>query len=714
MTVTHRRGEAEAMPGHDLAAVLGGQRNDCTAAASAILATAAFDCRAIVLEDGEGWKTLAGTAGYTADTLPEGLSLVRHDTSPAAAIICGELQRVQRVQLLQALAWIGLHHQADAARSALSVAHQDVDVLRAVTEQLRSVHDLDQVLHLIATRTLDLLDADICGVMLLDGEVLRMRACVGHRVADTAKLRMAKGHGVAGLVLQTGRAAKVDDYLDDAKISKDFVPLAVSEATKSALAVPLILKGELIGVLEVWRRRASTFTDRDVSRLTNLADFASIAIDNARLVETLQASMEELQEARRALEIEVQLSRKTAELQVSLLDDVLDNPTMASIADVVARLRHYAVAIFGPDGRTLVSNGPADLAALLPDTLGRPRRSAAWLSEPDEAGTGAYVHPVMVKDEYLGSVVLVGTEPNPDLIQLACAQVALACSLAQLQERVASHARSGAIEHALWDLLEGTLDQRVAARSRAQRMGVSFGGAHRVVAAHVDGLTPRTEAGALEPSGSSDRSMAMLARQLRTDPATPPNTVVTFTGYQLVALVERPEAAAVREVIDAWNRALNDGAASVTWGASRSYEDPLDLNTAYQEARTALTAARRLGSRNVALYDELGIVRLLLGSGSDPDLRGFIDEVTGPLLSYDAEHDGSLILTLRTFFDSDCSQRVAAERLFIHHKTMRYRLERIKQLTGLDLSRHQDRLRADVALRILQVNHDPNLEHGRP
>ena len=104
------------------------------------------------------------------------------------------------------------------------------------------------------------------------------------------------------------------------------------------------------------------------------------------------------------------------------------------------------------------------------------------------------------------------------------------------------------------------------------------------------------------------------------------------------------------------------------------------------------------------LYEELGIVRLLLGSGDDPDLMTFIEEATGPLLAYDRDNDGSLIRTLRAFFDADCSQRVAAERLFIHHKTLRYRLERIKQLTGLDLSRHDDRMRADFALRLLQLD----------
>lgn len=59
----------------------------------------------------------------------------------------------------------------------------------------------------------------------------------------------------------------------------------------------------------------------------------------------------------------------------------------------------------------------------------------------------------------------------------------------------------------------------------------------------------------------------------------------------------------------------------------------------------------------------LGIVRLLLGSGDDPDLRTFVDEVTGPLLDYDRDNDGSLIRTLRAFSEADCSQKLAADRL---------------------------------------------------
>ena len=80
----------------------------------------------------------------------------------------------------------------------------------------------------------------------------------------------------------------------------------------------------------------------------------------------------------------------------------------------------------------------------------------------------------------------------------------------------------------------------------------------------------------------------------------------------------------------------------VTWGISREHGDPIELPNALREARTALSAAAPARRPNVFLYEELGIVRLLLGSGDDPDLQAFIDDVTGPLVAYDRDNDGSL------------------------------------------------------------------------
>lgn len=116
-------------------------------------------------------------------------------------------------------------------RADLASAIAETAVLRTVIEQLLCVRDLDQLLLSISDRTLHLLDADICGVLLRAGDELRMRSCVGHRVVETSRLRMERGQGVAGLVFLTGEPAKVDDYLSDQQISQDFMSLAEQEQT---------------------------------------------------------------------------------------------------------------------------------------------------------------------------------------------------------------------------------------------------------------------------------------------------------------------------------------------------------------------------------------------------------------------------------------------------------------------------------------------------
>ena len=143
---------------------------------------------------------------------------------------------------------------------------------------------------------------------------------------------------------------------------------------------------------------------------------------------------------------------------------------------------------------------------------------------------------------------------------------------------------------------------------------------------------------------------------------------------------------------------------TTTWGVSRPHSNPLDYGVAYREATIAMRVAARPGGGDSAVFDELGVTRLLLAPGDQPDLAEYVKEVLGPVLEYDRERSTPLIATLRAYLESDCSLNAAAQRLSVHHKTLRYRLNRIGELTRLDLRRHEDRFRADLALRILQVS----------
>ena len=181
--------------------------------------------------------------------------------------------------------------------------------------------------------------------------------------------------------------------------------------------------------------------------------------------------------------------------------------------------------------------------------------------------------------------------------------------------------------------------------------------------------------------------------------------LVALRGNELAAIVPFTLLPKVHRIVDDINAIVGDLMPNVAplWGVSGVCERPLSLDRASREASTALRAAERLKAGTVASYDELGVVRLFVASQGDDSIREFVGQMLGDVIEYDERKDGRLLETLRVYFESNCSQQVAADKLFVHHKTVRYRLTRIEQLSGLDLSKHEDRINLDLALKVHSV-----------
>ncbi|MBN9790047.1 PucR family transcriptional regulator [Pseudonocardia sp. TMWB2A] len=665
------------------------------------------------------WQVLAGSGVGMAGLPPGGPSAAEARSGrivgpDGAAALCWDPEvrlAPEPVGLLrQARVWMSLQLAGARADDEEYAATVEADAVREVSRRLLSVRDLDQVLLTVSEQTLRLLESDICGVMLREGDVVRMRACVGNRATQTARLTMRRGQGVAGLVFLTGEPARIDSYLDDETISDDFNSLAEREETRSALAVPLQLQGEFLGVLEVWRRRHSVFTDRDMRRMVTLADFATIAIDNARLHDEQVAAAAELSRAHDALQNQHTLLDRASRLQQELLRIVVGGGGLPAVTRTVATELGCEVAVYGPDGARVAGHRARDLVSRLPASV--PTRGGEIVPTPEDRASLA--HPVYADGDQVGQVLFARCGPSQDLLAAVAGQVAMACSLALMRERAVGRARAEAAEQVLWDLLQGSVEHRLAARTRAQHLGIALTGGLRVLHGRIENVEVLTAQHGWDTS-QVDRVRRRVLRIVRTLHGRG-LSLASLRGDLLVAVAADLDRIGAKNLVNAFSGAVHSELPELRlrWGISREYHEAVDLPSALNEARTALSAAKRFGGQDVFLYEELGIVRLLLGSGDDPDLQTFVDEVTGPLLDYDRDNDGSLIRTLRAFFDADCSQKLAADRLFVHHKTLRYRLERIRKLTGLDLGRHEDRMRADFALRLLQVTRHDDPEDTDP
>jgi hypothetical protein len=139
----------------------------------------------------------------------------------------------------------------------------------------------------------------------------------------------------------------------------------------------------------------------------------------------------------------------------------------------------------------------------------------------------------------------------------------------------------------------------------------------------------------------------------------------------------------------------------LTIGVSAPVHSAEGLRGALEEARHARrVAAARPGRVSAAGHDEMASHVLLLPFVPDDVRRAFTARLLDPLRAYDRRHRAELMPTLEAFLESDGSWTRCAARLHLHVNTLRYRVGRIEQLTGRDLSRLEDKVDFFLALRM--------------
>jgi purine catabolism regulator len=144
----------------------------------------------------------------------------------------------------------------------------------------------------------------------------------------------------------------------------------------------------------------------------------------------------------------------------------------------------------------------------------------------------------------------------------------------------------------------------------------------------------------------------------------------------------------------------------VATGISRPTQSLSGLRDAYREAKDAVSIAYELGDKEkTTFYGDLKLYQLLLAlkDRSLPHLRRFHAEILGPLVEHDTRKQSDLIRTLEGFFHANGNLAKAAENLDVHRNTLVYRLERIAELTDLDLDDADNRLILHLALKIERV-----------
>ncbi|MET9857599.1 helix-turn-helix domain-containing protein, partial [Streptomyces sp. NPDC006450] len=145
----------------------------------------------------------------------------------------------------------------------------------------------------------------------------------------------------------------------------------------------------------------------------------------------------------------------------------------------------------------------------------------------------------------------------------------------------------------------------------------------------------------------------------------------------------------------------------VTVGSAGPAGDPGGLPGVYAEALRCLRALHALGhTGHGAALPDLGFVGLLLGDHGD--VGGYVDQVLGPVIDYDAQRGTELVRTLQAYYVHGASLSKAKDALHIHVNTVVQRLDRIRRLLGEDWNSPARALELQLALRLhLLANSGP-------
>jgi sugar diacid utilization regulator len=203
------------------------------------------------------------------------------------------------------------------------------------------------------------------------------------------------------------------------------------------------------------------------------------------------------------------------------------------------------------------------------------------------------------------------------------------------------------------------------------------------------------------------RAMTLAMRALR---SLAPGSLATAeddeVAVEIAVIVPAEADEQLTRAASGLSRELEDSLAGfhLTIGRSRRAADPVDLYRSGNEARLAVNVGEAEGKPLLA-FEDTGAYRLLLPAMSeDPrELERFYAETVEPLVAYDEQYETELVATVEAYLDNDGNVAATAKQLFTHRHTIRYRLERVKELCGHDVSATEGREKLGLGLKAMRV-----------
>ena len=531
--------------------------------------------------------------------------------------------------------------------------------LYAIISTVSSSLDLDEVLGAVVRLLTDATSVHACFVYLIEDDRLVLAAASEPYAHLVGEIALERGEGLAWWAAERKEPAWIRDrLLDDPRVK--YVPELEEERFQSLVSVPIVGKdGNVFGVISSHTEAPREFSEAEVDVLVSSASLVAGAIENARLYEEMRRRVDELEHL-------TELGETLARAET--LGDLL--PAVAERGARVLRAEDCHVYLLDPASEQL------HLRASAP--RGATARAEIGLAElgPEVARSGrstSVAVPLVANDELLGLLAATGTS-EVDLARAVANQTAVAIKKIELIERLTE-------KNLIKDFFEGLAGGEAIAglEGRATRLGADLDQRYVVLTASP-------------PSDELDRALAAAA----------PGSLFDRRDDSTRALLRLP--AGGREQLVEEIRAIHEGLeAPVAIGISNPCRGAATFAAGFEEARHALLGTTVLqGTKGLMTYEDLGPYKYLLRMPLDAGVRDEHRDAVARVAEYDRQRSTALLRTLEEFLRRRGNISATAEALYVHPNTLRQRLRRIGELSGLDL-RKDDWLMVEIAVKMVRL-----------
>jgi GAF domain-containing protein len=533
-------------------------------------------------------------------------------------------------------------------------------VLYRIISTVASSLDLEEVLGGVVRLLSDASGVHACFVYLLEdtGDRLLLRAASEPYAHLVGQIRLDRGEGLAWWAAERKEPAFIrDNALSDPR--NKFVPELDEERFQSLVSVPILGRdAAVIGVITLHTEAPREFTKEEVEFLVSSASLVAGAIENARLYDETRKRVEELEHL-------TELGETIARAET--LGELL--PAVTARGLKLLRAERCHLYLLDPSKEEL------RLRASTPD--GSAARETINLSElaPElrRGRRSRVAQPLVANDELLGLLVAEGTNAL-DLAGALANQTAVAIKKIELIEHLTEkNLIKDFFEELVRGAVPGSLDVRAA------RLGCDLDERHLVLVA-------------APPSDALERVLDSVGA----------GSLLDRRQDSIRALVRIPSdgESAVVERLRGLHGELDE---PVAVGVSNPCKGAASFAAGFEEAEHALVGTSVLRAEpSLMTYDELGPYKYLLRMSIDSGARDSQREAVRRLAEYDEQRSTYLLRTLEEFLRRRGNISATAEALYVHPNTLRQRLRRIQELSGVDL-RKDDWLMLEIALKLVRL-----------